>query len=105
MVCKAKRIRSHRLLLHPQKAFRTLFRPSARRPGLPLHYQCRDYVLRFIRSLTNVFPQDIVVSEQFPPESLFEYVAVVASRTTMRLGRGDHSASQAHPPTAIPLYP
>ena len=39
-------------------------------------------VLRFINSVTNLFTQDLVLSEPLPIEILPKYVAVIANRST-----------------------
>ena len=43
MVCGAKRIRSLYLLPDARNASQALHHTDATRPGLPLHYRCRDY--------------------------------------------------------------
>jgi len=52
---------------------------SARILQLLLEYYL---VLRFINSVTNLFTQDLVLSEPLPIEILPKYVAVIANRST-----------------------
>jgi len=71
-VCQARRIWSHLLLLGLRELLPGLAPSLRTRAGPPQDYPWCAYVLRFITSYRNVFPQDIVVSEQVRRESVFE---------------------------------
>jgi hypothetical protein len=100
-ICGARRIWSHLLTLWPSGMPPERCTAAPLRAGSPQPYSWRDYALRFIRSLTNVFPQGIVVSEQLHRDPWSEHVAVPASRTTMQPCRADSPASLCHLATEV----